>query len=464
MYSLYLHRGDPGPGVIIDDGDYPISQGWFQKPAHWISSRYQYLRTVLCGEYNPFVNRQWHYDLCKHVPRKPRPTPNHRKLLSKWRMRRLQALMPKWFRAPYDQMPLTRSNIVLSVLDLLEELKRNALRDHNIRITSAIISRPTWVYSDMDFFFKDACFLAGIECLELSHDRAEIVTKTALPGSSVLVLDHGQYHLDFRHAVWDELNKKHVIQGSMGTVGFGSLTIMEQLIRYITGNYIANATQEEEEDHLTIVDIQYGVQQVATAIQDLRYAREWPIERDLENRSISITFRQYTSNWTTMINMTGQDVVGAENQYIKETSNSVRIFLARSSVNDYRQSQSYFDRDRTPQEDLADILNVVANVTPPAEIGSWFQHIDHLIILDTTMNTELLRTAVEKALGWDNTGVGEMCIPTATFAARGAALRARQWGNRYDNDHWPRRWDEDERDWVPVGRVGCSWGDPWGKF
>jgi hypothetical protein len=187
----------------------------------------------------------------------------------------------------------------------------------------------------MDFIFEEACFLAGIEWLEPSHDRAEIVTKTALPGSSVLVLDHGQYHLEFRRAVWDGLNKQHVIQGSMGTVDSGSLLVMEQLVKYITGNYIANATLEEE-DHLTIVDIQYGVQQVATAIQDLRYACEWPTEQDLENRSISITFRQYKSNWTTMINMTGQDVVRVENWYISQISNAVQVFLARSSVNDYR--------------------------------------------------------------------------------------------------------------------------------
>ena len=357
--------------------------------------------------------------------------------------------MPKWIRAPYDQMPLTRSNFVLSVLDLLEELKRSALRDHNIRITSAIISRPTWAYIDMDFIFEEACFLAGIEWLEHSHDRAEIVTKTAPPGSSILVLDHGQYHFDFRHFLWDELNKRHVMQGSMEIADSGSLLLMEQLVKYITGNYIVNATQEEA-SHLTIVDTQHGVEQVATAIHDFRYGREWPTEQDLENRSIGITFRQYKSNWTTMINMTGHDVVDVENWYISQISNAVQVFLARSSVNDYRQSQGYFDRDRTPQEDQADILNVVANVTPPAEIGSWFKYIDHLIILDTTMNTELLRTAVEKALGWNNTGVDEICIPTATFAARGAALRARQWGKRYDNGHRPRRWDEDERDWVPL--------------
>jgi len=71
MYSLYLHRGDPGPDVIIDDGDYSVSQGWFQKPARWISSRYQYLRTILCSEHHPFANSQWHYDLCKLISTHP---------------------------------------------------------------------------------------------------------------------------------------------------------------------------------------------------------------------------------------------------------------------------------------------------------------------------------------------------------------------------------------------------------
>jgi hypothetical protein len=37
-------------------------------------------------------------------------------------------------------------------------------------------------------------------------------------------------------------------------------------------------------------------------------------------------------------------------------------------------------------------------LSPPTKIGSWLQYIGYVIILDTNMNTELLLTAVDKAL------------------------------------------------------------------
>lgn len=177
-------------------------------------------------------------------------------------MRRLQELMPKWIHDSYDET-FTRSNFVLSVLDLLEKLKRRALRDHNVRITSAIISRPTWVYLDMNFVFEEACFLADIECLEPSHDRTEIVTKTAPPGRSVLVLDLGPYHLDLRYAKWDDLNKRYTIQGSMG-IDAGSLQIFGKIAWDLVNSHISNATQVAY--FPTHADNEHPMQQIVDAI------------------------------------------------------------------------------------------------------------------------------------------------------------------------------------------------------
>jgi hypothetical protein len=154
-----------------------------------------------------------------------------------------------------------------------------------------------------------------------------------------------------------------------------------------------------------------------------------------------------------VVNMTGQDVIRAENWYTGNVSNGIRVFLARSQeINDYRRSQGHIDRDHTRDHtrDQAAILNIVANVTPPIDTGSWFQDVDHLIILGNEVDNHLLHTDMEEALGWNDTRVEGMCIPTATFAARGAALRGRQWRRRHDYRGEPRRWDEDEMDWVPT--------------
>ena len=338
--------------------------------------------------------------------------------------------MPKWIRTTHDKT-LTRSNLVLSVLNLLEELKRVALQDHNIRITSAIISRPTWVYLDMNFVFEEACFLAGIECLDPSYDRTEIVTKTAPSGSKVLVIEHGRYNLDFRYAIWNDFNKRHFIQNSMG-MNFGLHQIIDAIVWITVHGYNPNITQDDY--FPTHAENEHPMQQVLTAFCELKYGREWSLEEKLEDRSIGITFGQHNSKNTIVKNMTAQDVAYVEDWFIGEVSNAIQMFLARQlEVNDYLKSQGHWDRDRAPGEDQAAVLSVIANVTPPAEIGSWFHPIDHIIILGDEGYTEHLRTAIKKAIGWKCTEVDRMCIPTATFAARGAALRGREWARYHDN-------------------------------
>jgi len=300
----------------------------------------------------------------------------------------------------------------------------------------------------MNFVFEEACFLAGIECLDPSHDRTEIVTKTAPPGSKVLVLEHGRYNLDFRYATWNDFNKRHFIQNSIG-MDFGLHQIMAATVWIIVHGYNPNIAQGDY--FPTHTENEHPMQQVMTAICKLKYGREWSLEQKLEDRFIGITFVQHNSKNTTVKNITAQDVAHVEDWFVGEVSNAIQMFLARQlEVNDYFKSQGHWDRDRAPGEDQAAVLSVIANVTPPIEIGSWFHPVDHIIILGDEGYTEHLRTAIEKAIGWNHTGVDRMCIPTATFAARGAALRGRNWARYHDNSGERRTWDDDERDWVAM--------------
>lgn len=72
-----------------------------------------------------------------------------------------------------------------------------------------------------------------------------------------------------------------------------------------------------------------------------------------------------------------------------------------------------------------------------------------MVILDNNWDEHLLRRAAEMAFGWNETAEDDgICVPSVLLAARGAALRAREWGVYYEG--WKRemyffdRWSREE--------------------
>ena len=153
------------------------------------------------------------------VPRKPQS--KYRHLLPKLRNRRLQARLSKRLQASEGPPALFRDNFVSVLLELLETLKRVSLADHNITITSATISRPSWVSTELNYLFDEACLLADIEVLEQPHSRVDMSTKEVTSGKSVLVIDHGYYHLDSKSGTRRiKLFKMRVLLARMVGVSF----------------------------------------------------------------------------------------------------------------------------------------------------------------------------------------------------------------------------------------------------
>ncbi len=66
------------------------------------------------------------------------------------------------------------------------------------------------------------------------------------------------------------------------------------------------------------------------------------------------------------------------------------------------------------EEQRLSMANIVANVTPPVELGSWVQKVDDYIILDAGYDAALLQRVALKSFGWNssylsnNTGI---CAP-----------------------------------------------------
>jgi hypothetical protein len=100
--------------------------------------------------------------------------------------------------------------------------------------------------------------------------------------------------------------------------------------------------------------------------------------------------------------------------------------------------------------------DIIANVTAPPEIGSWIEHIETFIILDSGSEASLLYEASQMANGQstvpepDNIGT---CVPTIETAARGAALRAGDWieyWEPYERErlYWEQFDEDDPNTWT----------------
>lgn len=101
---------------------------------------------------------------------------------------------------------------------------------------------------------------------------------------------------------------------------------------------------------------------------------------------------------------------------------------------------------------------IIAYTTAPPEIGSWTEHIETFIVLDSGTEASLLYEAAHMALSQSHISEldnGGKCVPTIENAARGAALRARDWieyWEPYERErlYWERlywvRFDEDDPD------------------
>lgn len=108
--------------------------------------------------------------------------------------------------------------------------------------------------------------------------------------------------------------------------------------------------------------------------------------------------------------------------------------------------------------------NIVENITAPEQIGSWVENIEKVIVLNSGTEASLLYEAANMAIrrspAFEEEDDSGICVPTIETAARGAALRARDWighwegyeeerkfWERFDEDN-PDTWQKEEGEWL----------------
>jgi hypothetical protein len=215
----------------------------------------------------------------------------------------------------------------MAIVDLLEEIKRMSLSEHNIAITSAVISRPSWTYNDIGDLFDEACLLANIEAWEQPHNRVDIASKTLKGHGPAIIIDHGHYHMDVHLSTWDDRDNQHYGRESIGLDHFGGSYILETLLQRIIGVFNSNVT-ESERNWTRDIHFPNTIRQVHDARMQIRYGRNWPEDLEFQNRSTSVNLTSSTG-LLRVLNMTGQDIWDVEMKYVEEVSASIQEFVFR---------------------------------------------------------------------------------------------------------------------------------------
>ncbi len=271
---------------------------------------------------------EYYWDICdannKYVPQKP---PSKYQYLLPERPIHLQSLVPNWLLRRSLPSPLTRANFVLSVLDLLEQLKSTALEEHNITITSASVSIPDWAaYNEIGDMFDEACLLANIEVYEQPKSRIEAAVNTVQTKGAILVIDHGQYHLDIYR------NTKNMDPqesgGSIGSDEHGMMWILTALVNQIIGVYISSNVTDIKPGWLTNEKYMPLVRGVDKARSEIKFGDSWPYALEFSNRTAGVNLTDATGV-ERVLNMTGQDVIDAEVKYVEEVRQRIQIAILR---------------------------------------------------------------------------------------------------------------------------------------
>ena len=350
MYSLYAAQRDwrnVAPQIIDYDNDESRepSASWLEQLSTASQPVKQLFKSWICSDSSGYWRfpKYLYKDFCftsngdwEYGPKRPRSRYQH--LLTEARMNRLRSILPKWFRHAQSTKK-TRSKLILYIVECLERIKELTLRDHGIRITSAIISLPHWACNEYDDIFDEACLLAGIEVLEQPHDRSIMATKPlAVDVGPVLVLDHGFYQLGIHRSTWNEHDKQYHQRSSIDHTEFGTIFLLRRLANRVIWGSNLNATEDYRGWARTLVH-PLVLKEVSDARLQINHRPDWSKDIKFENRTVGVNLADSTG-FLTVLNMTGEDVEKVEQQYVKEISTKIlRSITKHEELFEYAKSE-----------------------------------------------------------------------------------------------------------------------------
>jgi hypothetical protein len=126
---------------------------------------------------------------------------------------------------------MTLDDVKKGYVRVLEQLKAQALQDHDTNITFAIVSVPGYFNSTLRDIVKDSCQEVGIETSHVPFSRMKMSSfgVRAAADTRYLVLDQDKFYLDIGTIQESKRSKKPILQRYLPLDPFGSAGIDKEL-------------------------------------------------------------------------------------------------------------------------------------------------------------------------------------------------------------------------------------------
>ncbi|KIN02863.1 hypothetical protein OIDMADRAFT_178682 [Oidiodendron maius Zn] len=298
-------------------------------------------------------------------------------------------------------LEMTHEEIKDGFISLLKRVKEQALENRNTTITFAVLSLP-------DYFNDTIRAIAGEACREVGIQAISPVPRTTMgvwgaeiahdDDTRVLILDHGKYHLTMRTYQTVRNRSKPLLQRYLSIDIFASATLDRELVNRVIEtdailkkqiNSGANRARLREAIETARPKIKGSIDQLFARAndgsdnEDYNY-NEWPLN-----------IKDWWHGMEGSAVLRWEDVEYVEEEYVKNLAQTIKTFLVTLPMG----------REHSKKEDL-----------DPEDI-------DAAVILTTGIDGDLLKRAINKALGREVNIIGGS-FTDVILAANGAALVA----------------------------------------
>jgi hypothetical protein len=352
-----------------------------------------------------------------------------------------------------SQLPLNSTNFVKVLAAEFENVKVESLREHNIIITSATISKPQTIYNDMEDLISRASQMANLEILsKMGRSEAAMKISDKAGKSAPLVIEQSSYDFNMQRP------SSSMARDDLSGAWVPSRLTSEMLEAKIA---LTEGTTESINDATRRL-----VNEVARARSIFDYAtlgRTLPSETE---DPVIVVPDFGVKGYTFAESLPGTNITRVEEEYVRGLQDAVEdMLLQYGEVHEYMQKRNlYDDIGKDDWQSLRKAAMEFAKTVPhpqASEGKSWWQPVGAILVLADFPDASLIMRAAGRAIGsiWSSEcrNVFDPSFRHYDLAARGAALAAngfissweeqRRWARCAEDAARPGCWDaEDESD------------------
>lgn len=344
--------------------------------------------------------------------------------------------------SPSPNLPLNSTNLVVVLTSALESVKAECLLNHNVNITSVVISKPQTIYNELEELLYRACYEANLEVLD-RLDRFEAAMKISEKAekSAPLVLEQCGYNFHLQRP-----------SSSMSRADLSAAWVPERLTSELLETSFPIAVETMESINEATGRL---VVEVARARNIFKYATYDKMDSVDSEEAMVVVPDFGVKGFTLVKALPGSNITRVEGVYLQALQDAIEdIIINRGEAHEYMEKRGLF-HDVDQNDDYAlrtATYDFVQTVPHPqaAEGRSWCQSVDAILVLADFPDASLIIRAAGRAIGslWSSEckNVFDPSFKHLNLAARGAALHASVFVSSWEGEQkWKRCAKDDTR-------------------